>query len=397
MDAIKKYWNFAYIIILPLIPALCMCAGTFWTICKALNYYPEISWYAILFFDCSQIIYMIISLYIIFQNKKNPHYISGNLFQIKCYIMLLVIIQYSIILFLFPATYTWECTIIFLLITVFFFDTKMQIINSVFCFSSLTFSYILRPDKFFPERTTQSFQMLAFQIVILVLTIFTLIIIVYQTELFLIQAQENSDNTTHLLEKQLSYYKQVDLMDKELRKFRHDIKNHFICIDALLEQGKSTELSEYFKDLLESFNSKERLYYTGNDVTDAILNSELNYHFDKQISVSVSGKLPAIETISSMDMCTIFSNMLTNAIHATSVCDAAIEPKLNIQFQSGSQYFSIIVQNSTKNPLKTISSKMNRNHGHGLYIIRDTVEKYNGFFEQSEDNHMVTTTVLLPL
>lgn len=396
MDIVKKYWNFAYIIILPLIPALCMCAGIFWTVCKALGYYPEISWFAILLFDFSQIIYMSISLFIIYKNRRTPYYISEHLFLIKCYMMHLIVIQYSFILFLFPSAHTWECTVLFLLVTVFLFDTKLQILNSVFCFSSLAFSYLMNPELFIPVQTTQ---ILVYQLVVFLLTIFTLIVIVRSIELFLIQAQESQEQSTHLLEKQLSYYRQVDLMDRELRKFRHDIKNHFICIDALLEQGKNEELSAYFKDLQNRFHSQEHLYYTGNDITDAILNYELNYHCNEQMKVSVSGKLSPIVTVSSMDICTIFSNMLTNAIQAANICNASIGQILNIQFQSGNQYFSISIHNSCDKPLNTFSStsKKNRNHGHGLHIIQDTVEKYNGFFEQTEENHIVSTTVILPL
>ncbi len=398
MNILKKYWNSAYSIILLIIPALCMCAGAFWSICKSLGYYPEIPWIAIVIFDLSQILYMSISLFIIFKSKKDTHYVSDHLFQIKCYIMALVIIQYSFILLLFPSPHTWECTILFLFITTFFFDTKLQLLNSAFCTLALIFSYLMRPDDFLPGRTEAHIQTLSFQIVIYALTVFTLIVIVRLAEMFLIRAQENRARNARLLEQQLDYYKQLDLMDKELRKFRHDIHNHFLCMDALLKQENNTELIRYFKDLQDAFGAQKQLYYTGNTVTDAILNYELNHHCNAPVHITIDGILPDIHNVSSMDICTVFSNMLTNAIHTVNLCTADSCPELTIRFQHGKHYFSITVSNSKQaiafeKPIERIS----RNHGHGLNIIKETIEKYNGSFEQTQDHHLVTTTVILPL
>ncbi len=399
MNILKKYWNSAYLIVLPLIPALCMCAGCFWTICKSMGYYPEVSWLSVLLFDCSQIIYMGISLFIVFQNKRNPLYIANHLFQIKCYIMALITIQYSFILFLFPASYTWECTILFLLLTVFFFDTKLQIVNSVFCTVSLTISYILRPDVFLPGTTSQHFQILSFQIVIYSLTVVVLTVIVHLAESFLILAQDNRDKNSRLLQKQLEYYKHLDLMDQELRKFRHDINNHFICIDALLEKNDNKALLQYLRDMQQSYRSTECLYYTGNPVTDAILNYELHHHCKTCVNVTIYGALPRIETVSSMDLCTAFSNMLTNALHAVNACDKVDKPSLAVKMQHGKHYFSITITNDSDQPLPITQNThgKNRNHGHGLHIITEVVEKYNGSFEQTEENHVVTTTLILPI
>ncbi len=399
MNIIKKYWNSAYLIILPLIPALCMCAGLFWTVCKYFGYYSDVSWSSIIIFDCSQIIYMGISIFIIYKNKDNPLYIASHLFQIKCYIMVLIVVQYTFILCLFPAPHTWECTIIFLLITVFFFDTRLQIINSAFCSLSLLINYAIKLEDFFPNRTAYTFQILSYQIVIYSLSVIVLTVIVHLTEAFLIQAQDSREKNAHLLQKQVQYYKQLDLMDQELRRFRHDIKNHFICIEALLEQGKEEELSRYFKDLQQSFCSREQLYYTGNSVTDAVLNYELHRHCEKNVCVTVSGILPQIQTVNAIDICSLFSNMLTNAIHATNMCHDKANQQLTIQFQHGKEYFSISIQNGSEQDLtnKEPEDNNNRNHGHGLYIIKEIVDKYNGFFEQIKENNVVHTTIILPL
>lgn len=396
MNIIKKYWESVYLFILPLLPGTCILAGVFWTIFKFLGYYPELSWGYFLAFDFSQIIYMAIALFIIHKNKRDGLFITRHLTQIKGYILIILLIQYQFILNLFPSSHMWECTILFLLVSMFFFDTKMQMINSIACIFLLVLSYVRYPEKFLPENNPYFIETISFQIVVLVTSTLLLILISYLVERFLIQEQENREENANLLRHQLDYYQQMDLMDQELRKFRHDIKNHFFCMEELLRQGKEKELTHYFEDLQDSFVS-EHLYFSGNSVTDAILNHELHHHCRDTVQISVSGTLTELETISSMDLCTIFSNMLTNAIAAVNQCEKKPAPRLEIQFQKGTRFFSITIRNqSSKSLPETISSK-SRDHGHGLQKIRRVTEKYHGFFEQTQKNDLVTTTVYLPL
>lgn len=378
-------------------PGICMLAGLFWTIFKFLGYYPELPWKYFVTFDLSQVLYQAIALFIIYKNRKNSRFISSHLTIIKCYVLAILLIQYQFILFLFPSSHVWECTIIFLLVSMFFFDTRMQIINSLACSFLLVISYLRYPSEFLPEKERYFVETISFQIVILLLSISLLILITHLVENFLIQEQENREENTNLLLKQLDYYKEAELMDRELRKFRHDIKNHFICMDELLQQGKEEEFTLYFQDLRKSFTVQEKLYFSGNPITDAILNHELHHHCSETVNISVSGSIGNINTISSMDICTVFSNMLTNAVTASNHCPVSSAPKLEIAFQSGNQFFSIVIRNSFSSVDTARKKTGNRNHGHGLQKIQEITEKYNGFFEQTQEEQMMITKVFLPL
>lgn len=402
MNILKKYWDSVHIYILLLIPCTCICAGIFWTFFKLLGYYPHLSWTKIGIFDFSQIIYLGISIYFIIRNRKDSSYISNHMIYIKCYISIALFIQYIFILTLFPSTYVWECTFLFFAASVFFFDSKMMIIH-VSCYSAfLLVAQILNPHTFLPLNEPNYIEIIAFRLLVLSFTALFLLLIVYFAEHFIIQALANEKENIHLLEKQVEYYKNTELMDIELRKFRHDIKNHFICLEQLLKDGNVEEFNIYFRDLEESFSSQEKIYFSGNHIIDAILNYDLSRYCSEFVKITVFGTLAEIQTVSSMDLCTLFSNILSNAIAATNECNADSKPELTIQFQSGTRYFSIEISNSiSKNEQIKFYKKMkynkDKNHRLGLNKIKEVTQKYNGSFEQYIKGQTLTTGIYLPL
>lgn len=395
MNVIKKYWDSVYVYVLLLVPGFCMCAGLFWTVCKWLGLYPDLQWVEIIAFDLRQVIYLTIALYFIRRNKKDSSYISGHLSYIKGYIVLALFIQYNFILYLFASVHVWECTFLFFATIVFLFDSKLMFFNVLLYFLSLVAAHMIRPEKFLPLESPNVKEIIAFRIVIFILTSCCIVIIVYFVERFLMQAQESSEENVHLMEKQLEYYKDMEFLDTELRKFRHDIKNHFICMEALSESGKVEELQEYLADLQQSFSFQKKIHFSGNDIVDAILHSDLSRHCSENVNVTVYGSLPEIVTVSSMDLCTLFSNLLSNAVAAANQCADRQEARLAVRFSGGSTYFSIEVANSI--PVENEGRKKDRNHGFGIRKIENVVEKYGGRFEKKSEQEMLSITVYLPI
>ena len=395
MNIIKKYWDSVYIYVLLAIPGFCMCAGLYWTICKLFGYYSQLSWLQIAMFDGSQIIYLLIALYFIYQNKKDSSYIPEHLKQVKGFAVLTLFIQYNFIMYLFPSEYVWSCTFIFFAILVFLFDSKLMFINIMSYFGSLLVAHILKPDEFLPLEQGNVEEVIAFRVVICVLTSCCIILIVYFVERFLMQEQESSEENAYLIEKQLEYYKDMEIMDTELRKFRHDIVNHFICMEYLFNSGKTEELGTYFQDLQQSFSFQQKMHFSGNDIVDAILHHDLPNYCREEVKVTTYGSLPNIQTVSAMDMCTLFSNLLSNAITAANQCIGNLEPEITIHFSGGKKYFSIVMSNSTL--IQSKVKKKDRNHGFGKSKIKGVMEKYHGNYEQNVENNIMTIKVYLPI
>ena len=242
---------------------------------------------------------------------------------------------------------------------------------------------------------------MTFRIVVLLLAAFCTILIVYCIENFLIQFQIRSEENSDLLKKQLEYYQEADILDTELRKFRHDINNHFICMEHLFQNKDIKTLETYFYDLKEAFAFQKKIYFSGNHIIDAILNHELSKHCLSTVNIIVFGSLKEEVCVTAMDLCTIFSNILSNAITSVTKCDRSMKPELTIHFHTGSKYFSIYVSNSAaEEDMKKFTKKAkrsNRNHGYGLIKIKEIVKKYNGNFEQTIEEQSITTQVYLPI
>jgi len=397
MNIIKKYWDSVYLYVLLLVPGFCMCAGIFWTVCKAAGLYPALPWFKIILFDGSQFLYLSIAVCFILKNRKDASFIPGHLTYVKGFIVSILFIQYCFILSLFPSVHVWECTFLFFAIIVFLFDTKLMFLNIVSYFFALLTAHILNPEAFLPFEEPNTKEILAYRFTIFILTSFCIMLIVYFVERFLIQARENQEENVRFMEKQLAYYRDMDLLDRELRKFRHDIKNHFLCMETLLCNNKTEELQVYFQDLQHSFPFQKDIHFSGNEIVDAILHYDLPHYCKEEVNVTLYGRLPEIKTVSSMDLCTLFSNLLSNAIASANQCAGTTQAHILIRFSSGKTYFSIAVSNSTLEYESQNLKNQNRNHGFGIHKINEVIEKYDGRLEKQSSTKNVTVTAYLPI
>lgn len=398
MNVIKKYWNSVYLYVLLLVPGFCMCAGLFWSICKALGLYPDLTWIKILCFDCSQILYLSIALFFIYKNTRDKTFIPKHLPLVKGFIVTALFVQYNFILYLFPSTHVWGCTFLFFAIIVFLFDSKLMLINVLSYGVSLFTAHALRPEEFLPLKEDNLAEPVAFRTVIFILTALCIVIIVYFVEKFLMQAKESDEENLHFMQNQLDYYKDMELMDTELRKFRHDIKNHFLCMQSLFMNGKPEEAQSYFESLQQSYSFEKKMIFSGNDIVDAILHHELPHRCKEDVHITVFGSLPEITTISAIDLCTLFSNLLSNAIASANQCVDLMDAHITIQFSGGEKYFSILISNSilSQDPVTKFRTN-DRNHGHGMHKIKSVLEKYDGKMTRNVEPHTLTVTIYMPL
>ena len=214
----------------------------------------------------------------------------------------------------------------------------------------------------------------------------------------------NSINESYL-NAQKDYYEIKQTSDTEIKRIRHDMKNHLICIRELASEQKYDELESYINEISEAVKDADRLIHTGSGIVDAIVNEKAAAAKKAGIRFEWEGTISGLE-ISAVDSCTLVSNLLDNAIEACSKVDVA-KRFISLGFRRSEHYLFMTCENSTVRvvelsggkPLSTKSDKAN--HGFGLENVERCIVKYGGELqltsEEREGQPVFVAQSIIPL
>lgn len=210
--------------------------------------------------------------------------------------------------------------------------------------------------------------------------------------------QEKEHIIAQYLEEQVKYYEYLRDREEETKKFRHDIRGHLYFLNKLKKEGKNQEFEEYFQEMIGRVDGLGNRVHVGNDIVNAVLSKADTEAREKQIALQISGHLPAKCNISVYHLCTIFSNLLNNAIEAAEqtekrkiwvICRYTKEEiivEIGNYFNSSQKVEEVNLQ----------TSKTDRNyHGWGMKNVMDSVECCRGLIdiEVIEDRFIVSVTL----
>lgn len=211
-----------------------------------------------------------------------------------------------------------------------------------------------------------------------------------------------------LLNAQLNHYEAIKQSNFELRRIKHDMKNHLLVIKELSSAGKATEVTSYADELLGEIASSETFYRTGNEIVDAIISDKKAKAGKRGISLEVTGNIVGCE-INPVDLCTIIANLLDNAIEAVSkLYGLNTSEKHNVialDFKKNANFVLITETNYALAKMREennrfISSKGGSDHGFGIYNIKNAVYRNGGEFKYSvkeEEFFKFEFEIMLPL
>ena len=187
---------------------------------------------------------------------------------------------------------------------------------------------------------------------------------------------------------------------EDIRNFKHDIKAHYHVLYKLLDNNKHVDAKEYLENIFEKISSVD-VYSTNNLYISSILNSFDQTFKDNQINFDFSYNVNSVINMDNMDICSLFYNLVINAIEANLKLSNDRYIILNIVNIKNNLLIKIL---NPINDIKEIeyiqerkSSKIDtENHGIGLQKIDEIVAKYNGKNEYKiEDNCLINQIVLL--
>lgn len=203
--------------------------------------------------------------------------------------------------------------------------------------------------------------------------------------------REKEMMNSHYLAVQEEHYQYLENREEETRRFRHDMRGHLYMLEQFLRENKTEEAQAYIKTAFAVVDAAQTRVSVGNPIVDAILNQYLSMCESRQIDFEIRGHMPVACELPAYDLCTIFSNLLQNAVEAVEDCD---EKKIFLQFRYDERNLYVRQENTYTELLREggrLISTKGANRGYGTSNIERSVERYGGMVahEISEEKFVV--------
>lgn len=200
------------------------------------------------------------------------------------------------------------------------------------------------------------------------------------------------DNMKH----QISHYKDILSLQNETKKQRHDLKNFYTAILAMLSSGDVAEAESKISDELNLLSNKENTINTNHPAIDAVIQSKIDVCNDNGITTDFKFRYNQSINVDEIELAVIIGNLLDNAVEACLKIDNA-ERWIKGIISAADDEITISILNSTNGESKDLKTNKSDkvNHGIGLKSVNELVNKYNGQSSYSFDSNEFKAFVVL--
>jgi len=221
-------------------------------------------------------------------------------------------------------------------------------------------------------------------------TFYFVFVLLYYTET---QKQASIQRERDMLDTQFKQaqkeFESLREMQKTAASYRHDMRHHFALLQSMVSGGNIDEIKEYLQTVQSDLDAITPVRFCENETVNLILSSFASRAKQSQIQLIVNAKLPALHPFSDTELCSLLSNALENAIHASEqipeismrIVDLRIFPKNNkLCFDIRNHYQNEPVFN------QGLPVSEEQGHGFGTKSMAHIVKKHGGVFRFSVKN-----------
>lgn len=186
------------------------------------------------------------------------------------------------------------------------------------------------------------------------------------------------------LKEQQQYYEYLERRERNTKKFRHDVRNHLELLTEFIAKKQYKEVDEYLERINIKIDELGNAISLGNGIAEAIVNKYYYQALNLGINMKVSGAFPTECRIDAFDLCTIFSNILSNALEAASESEKKM---VYLDCRYNDKNIIINIRNTYKDQGQFkdnyfVTTKSNREyHGFGLENVKECIERNNGLID----------------
>lgn len=187
------------------------------------------------------------------------------------------------------------------------------------------------------------------------------------------------------IEIQYENYLLAQQQEMKIHKLYHDIGNHINTIQVLVKNGETQEAKAYTENLAIQYQNINKDIYCNNKIINAVLLQKVKACAQFGISYDIDISLPDTLFIRDIDLMSIYSNLLDNAIES---CQRNANAMNYIKIKTSLLGDYLVVKIMNSKPVTSASSKDKHSfstwkkdknmHGYGLRILEEIVERYDG-------------------
>lgn len=185
----------------------------------------------------------------------------------------------------------------------------------------------------------------------------------------------------NFLDMQLKFAEESKAGEQELKRLRHDLRGHMQVLGELCDRKEYDKVDKYIEDLSDNPGLAVNATITGNITADIVVSLKKAEAEKYHIDFSCEGDFRNLDKMHAVDICTIFTNVLNNALEASMQTE---NPQIKLQGITHRNYFTLIVSNKVSAPVRiknnriVTTKKDKHNHGIGLDSVKSVVKKYQG-------------------
>lgn len=225
----------------------------------------------------------------------------------------------------------------------------------------------------------------------------------------IIQTEENAvlRESANLAAMQISFaeeqYKNLSRSIEKAKATRHDLRHHLFAVQSLIKSNDIEHLSEYIDEYLQMMPDDSALTVCKNYAVNAIVQHYMKIANDEKIQTEIKINIPQQISVSNVDLCIIFGNLIENALEACARMTSDNAKKyIHVNARLRGKLVGITVDNSYEGPImikgqKIISSKRNGEEGIGISSVKAVVEKYHGTTEFKGANKEFQVSIMFNL
>lgn len=210
-------------------------------------------------------------------------------------------------------------------------------------------------------------------------------------------AMQLQRQTEHEYRKMTEHY--VAQMQDVKQELSQQIKKAYQLIEA---DAKNIEITDALDVSLQGLQRTKVSRYCENSVVNSVLTVKKVTAGDKGIETKIAVTIPETLQIAQIDLCSVFSNLLDNAIEACEQLPESEEGKLiSVKAALQAGFLIVKVENTKVNAVHKVngmiktSKRDKENHGYGLQLIRKIAEKYDGQVNVNFDENIFRVYVSL--